>query len=313
LGDASAVSLQYHTQVSDADFWVSGGTQDLLGSALAAGRYNADNRSDLVACSAANNSCWLYYGRPAGGGGTSLGAPDITFVGPGGQFGASAAFLGDLNGDGAEDFGVGAPNSTGENGVLSGGSLWIFLGRKDGFTGSIGFYDAATTVFGAGAGDNLGVSAAPAGDVDRDGFGDFWVSAPNATEGGARVGEALLFRGRASFPTELYRTNASLRLTGAVDGGEFGRVLLGGQDLDGDGRLDLATSTTRYRDGSDTAVGAAFAFLGPLPTDGRLMNATRANITFWGDVLPRLAPPSRLPRTSRRSAAASCSSVPPCS
>lgn len=278
-----AVSLQWHTQMSDADFHAAGGPYDLLPSAMAAGRYNRDGMSDLVFCSAAENACGLYYGAPGVGGNQLLGDPDILFVGPGGGFGAAAAFLGDLNGDGLEDLGIGGPGAVGEGGVLGGGSLWIFFGRSDGFTGAIGYYDANTTVFGAENLSGLGTAAAPAGDVDRDGYGDFWVTAPNATEAGTRVGEVLLYRGRDVWPTELYRSGAALRLVGTVFNGTFGRVLLGNNDLNGDGRFDLATASQRYRDASNTTVGAAFAFMGPFPTDGRTMNATGADLTIWGD------------------------------
>jgi hypothetical protein len=280
---AQAVSLQWHTQVTDADLSIRGGPYDLLPTSMAAGFYNGDNRSDIAVCSVANDTCWLWFGNPATSGGLKMDQPDIVFVGPLGGFGASVSFLGDLNGDGLGELGIGAPASVGEGGVLQGGSLWIFYGRAN-FTGEVGYYDANVTVFGAEGGDNLGFASAAAGDLDTDGFADFWVSAPNASEAGARVGEVLLFRGGAALPTSLYRSSAAARFIGTVATGEFGRVLLPATDLNGDGVLDLVTSTTRYRDGSNTAVGAAFAFLGPFILDGRTTNATRATMTFWGNV-----------------------------
>jgi hypothetical protein len=282
---AQAVSLQWHTPVTDADFVSHGGGADLLPSSMATGFYNGDSRSDVVVCSVANDSCWLYYGKPGTSGGLQMADPAITFVGPNGGFGASVSFLGDINGDGFGDLAIGAPTSVGEGGVLSGGALWIFFGRNASFLGEIGYYDANITVFGAEAGDNLGFASAAAGDLDGDGYGDFWVSAPNASEGGARVGEVLLFRGGPSLPTVLYRAGAATRVVGTVPGGEFGRVLLNSTDLNGDGRFDLVTSTTRYRDLSNTSVGAAFGFLGPFILDGRTLNTTRATMTFWGNVL----------------------------
>ena len=280
---ASAVSIQWHTPTSDASFYSAGGSNDLLPSSMAAGHFNSDGLEDLIVCSAGNNSCWMWYGRAFALG--PLGAPDVIFVGPGGGFGSSVAFLGDINKDGREDLGVGAPTSVGESGVLGGGSLWVFFGQDYVAPRAVGYFDANTTIFGAAAGDRLGTAAAPAGDLDGDGYGDFWVSAPNASEATTRVGEVLLIRGKASWPTETYRSAASLRLVGEVANGGFGRVLLGRVDLDGDGRLDLATSTPLYRDGSNTSVGAAFAFMGPFPVDGRTTNAATANITFWGDVM----------------------------
>ena len=282
---AQAVSLQWHTQVSDADFVIGGGPSDLAPTSMATGRWNGDNRSDLAMCSVANNSCWLYYGTGSIGDARLLGEPDVIFVGPNGAFGASVTFIGDVNGDGLEELAVGAPNATGEGGVLGGGSLWLFFGRNDAFRGQVGYYDANTTVFGRGAGDNLGFSASAAGDVDGDGYGDFWVGAPNASDAGVQVGAVLLYRGRFAWPTELYEGAASLRLVGNSQGGGFGRVLLGKVDLNNDSRWDLLTSSTKYRDRSGAAVGAAFAFAAPFPLDGRTVNASRANITFWGNSL----------------------------
>ncbi len=282
---SAAISIQAHTQMSDADFVIGGGPQDLAPTSMAAGFYNGDNRSDLVVCSNANDTCWLFYGTNNIGKAHLFLQPDITFLGPNGAFGSSASFLGDVNGDGFEDLAIGSPNATGVGGVLTGGSLWIFFGRNDSFTGTIGYYDANTTVFGLSAADNLGFSASAAGDVNGDGFGDFWVSAPNRSDGPGRVGAVFLFLGRASWPTELNESSAALRITGASPGGRFGSVLLGAVDLNNDSRVDLLTSSSKYRDLSGTEVGAAFAFIGPLPTDGRSMNATRANMTYWGNSL----------------------------
>jgi hypothetical protein len=281
----AAISIQAHTQMTDADFVIGGGPHDLAPTSMAAGFYNGDNRSDLVVCSSENDTCWLFYGTKNVGKARQLSQPDITFLGPNGAFGSSANFIGDVNGDGLEDLAIGAINATGVGGVLTGGSLWVFFGRNDAFAGTVGYYDANTTIFGLNAGDNLGYSAAAAGDVNGDGFGDFWVSAPNRSDGSARVGAVFLFLGRASWPTELNEGTAALRLQGSSVGGGFGRVLLGAVDLNNDSKVDLLTSSSKYRDLSRTEVGAAFAFVGPLPTDGRTVNATRANMTFWGNSL----------------------------
>ena len=280
-----AVSLQARTQVRDADFLVAGGPSDLLPTSMALGLFNDDSRSDLVVCSASNNTCWLFYGTGAVGGGVALGPPDVIFVGPYGEFGASATFVGDLNGDGFEELAVGAPNGTGVGGVLAGGSLWIFFGRPGEFSGQVGYYDANTTVFGTQAGGRLGFSAAPAGDVDRDGYGDLWVGAPGRSEGASGAGAVFLVPGRASWPTELNDSSAAERLLGAAPGGAFGRVLLGRVDLNNDSRPDLLVGSTKYPDRSGTAVGAAFAFLSPFGLSGETKNTTRANVTFWGNTL----------------------------
>ncbi len=90
------------------------------------------------------------------------------------MYGASATPLGDINGDGYDDFAVGAPG-TSSYGYQNGGAVYIFLGWSG--ISDINVSRANATVYGDVASLNFGTSLS-AGDVDGDGTVELVVGAP---------------------------------------------------------------------------------------------------------------------------------------
>lgn len=102
----------------------------------------------------------------------------------GARFGASAAFVGDFNGDGHADMVVGAPGVDGgspddaQNPLIpNAGAAFLYLGTGDGgFAPSPAVrFDA---VLGQRSGDEFGVAVAALGDIDGDGRTEIAVGAP---------------------------------------------------------------------------------------------------------------------------------------
>ena len=135
-----------------------------------------------------------------------------------GRLGFSVAGVGDVNGDGRDDFAASAIGET-PNGTDS-GRVYVWSGT----TGAV------LHVFeGAQAGDQLGYSIAGIGDVDGDGRPDILVGAPG--EQGGR-GAARVYSGASG---------ALLHVTfGDAPGDRLGEAVANVGDVDGDGLTEWA-------------------------------------------------------------------------
>ncbi|MDH3299192.1 MAG: FG-GAP-like repeat-containing protein [Acidimicrobiia bacterium] len=143
-----------------------------------------------------------------------------THVGvPGDNFGWVGADLGDLDGDGVDDYGVTAITDP------TGGPL---AGRAYVFSGSDG--SMLNAIYGA-AGELMGYSMASAGDVDADGTPDYIVGAPGfAAVTPTPLGRALVLSGADHSLIHEFTPAVLTRMGTAVSGAG---------DVNGDGHDDL--------------------------------------------------------------------------
>jgi hypothetical protein len=141
---------------------------------------------------------------------------------PAAYFGRSLAALGDIDGDGFDDFGVGAPAASAE-GFPERGSAFVFSGA----TGALIYrFD------GAGAFDEFGAAVA-GGDIDGDGVPDIAIGSPSASPGGrVGAGSALVFSGASG--------QLIFQLDGETHGDTLGRSVAFVGDITGDGRSKVA-------------------------------------------------------------------------
>ncbi len=214
------------------ELWRRGETEgENLGWDLAlAGDQDGDGHADLFVGAPAGESGRVYL--LSGKDGSVL--RTYTPRAEGGSFGWYVARLDDLDGDGRPDLAVGAPFARNARGDEEGGA-WV-LSSADGKE----LYHWKDTDRRGG----FGGVVASIGDIDGDGKGEIAVAAP-ATEDQTRSlpGEVRVYAGG---------TGKELRhWSGSQAGEQFGRMVVGAGDLDGDGVEDVAIGAPWHR--RDTA------------------------------------------------------------
>lgn len=171
-----------------------------LGWAIATGDMNGDGKSDLLI--SASGKVLAYYGGASFGDGSatpvSVDSPNLTVKSTASGFGKAMAVIGDVNGDGATEIAIGAPNAVvGAN--RDTGTVYIVTGTATG-TIDVGAAtppaDLIVKINGAALFDRFGSSIVPVGDVSADGKADFAVSAPLAdVNTNDTSGKVYLFKG----------------------------------------------------------------------------------------------------------------------
>jgi hypothetical protein len=172
-------------------------------------------------------------------------APQI-FVGTDsyGFFGNSVSSAGDINGDGFDDFMVGAPRAD-HSGLSDAGQVVLYSGTG-GFT---------TTLSGAAAGDFFGWSISNVGDLDGDGFDDVLIGAPESSAGGTNnAGAAYVYSALSG--TLIYEWH------GVGDNGNFGFSVSGAGDVNGDGTPDVIIGAPNAKPFGLNNAGSAFVYSG---------------------------------------------------
>jgi hypothetical protein len=156
----------------------------------------------------------------------------------GDEFGGALGAIGDLDGDGVEDFAVGAPV---EVGGATGGSVRIFFMNANRTIKSVQRITSGIGGMpGLAVGDYLGSSIALLGDVNRDGVSDLAVGAPGDDTGGSGRGAVYVLFMAPNGTVSGWQKLSSGRGPAIANGDAFGTALTPIGDLDGDGVFDLA-------------------------------------------------------------------------
>ena len=206
---------------ADGDGWCAGDCDD-TDPALYPGQWDPNGGADLD-CDGTDV--------------TGLAYPTVTIQGEQAQstFALSVSGIGDVDGDGFEDFAAGAPNWSATSNSQE-GRVYVFLGGQ--FSGSTTLSASAANVIIEGAlpGDQLGRALTGAGDVDGDGLDDLLVGAPEGIVGTTRTGYALLVPGSVlQSSTFLWSDDPAAVRFEAEDGGDqAGFSVAGVGNVDGD-------------------------------------------------------------------------------
>ena len=165
-------------------------------------------------------------------------------AGDGGGFSVSS--VGDINGDGIDDFAIGAIHAD-YNGRSNSGSTYIVYGNEEGFDANI---DLSTLnirdgfrIDGESAYDSSGVSISGAGDVNGDGYDDIIIGAYAADPNGSNSGSTYVVFGKdGDFASNIDLSNltssAGISINGESANDRSGRSVSSG-DVNGDGYDDI--------------------------------------------------------------------------
>lgn len=161
-------------------------------------------------------------------------------------YGWSAAFAGDVDGDGRDDFIIGAPFAD-PGFKAEAGIVYVYSGRTGGLLSQ-----RPGTAFS----ENFGWSVAGAGDVNGDGKADFIVSAPNASPNLKQGAGSVYIYAGPDGRTLLYQVNG----TGIFD--SLGYAVAGLGDISGDGRADFMVGAPGADNGGLADVGTVDVYSG---------------------------------------------------
>ena len=233
---------------------------DAFGSVLGvAGDLNNDGLTDVLIAAPTNyasddGSIYLLYGDDTQFDGLFTVSDMSAFTNGelGMQHGGSVGAAGDVNGDGFDDFWVGAPASRTHKGYVE-----LYLGANTELSGEI---TSTAIIVGSTDNDRFGEAIQSIGDVNMDGYDDVAVS----SSGDSNIGSVHFFYGPLSGTIDLGGNDES---SGLLSGDSMGQGLnsnFGSQmffgDLNANGSADLIVGASRDDSGSVQDAGAVFVF-----------------------------------------------------
>ncbi len=224
-------------------------------SVAPAGDVNGDGYSDVIVGATSYDNgqgdegrAYVYHGGASGLSATAGWTAESNQDGAG--FGNSVAPAGDVNGDGFSDVVVGAYLY--DNGQSDEGRAFVYHGSASGLSDSPAWTaepDQASAYF--------GWSAATAGDVNGDGYGDLIVGAYMYDNGQSNEGRAYVYHGSSTGLSSSPNWTAE----SDQDGAYFGYSVAPAGDVNGDGYSDVVVGARAF-DNGQADEGRAYVYHG---------------------------------------------------
>ncbi len=196
--------------------------------------------------------------------------------------GWSAAFAGDVDGDGLSDVLVGAPRATASS--PNAGKAYLYVGEEVLDAPSYALADSTYIFSGENEGDLAGGEVASAGDVDGDGRDDLLISGYRNDDGGDKAGKIyLILASSLGAESDISLADADYAFIGASADDQLGYLAIStAGDVDGDGKDDLLFGTGRNDAGGENA-GAGYLVLSKNLSSDAPVSAAEADYVFLGE------------------------------
>jgi hypothetical protein len=291
FGKAAGWAMDTGLWASSASFWGEDASDYAGMSVDGAGDVNGDGYDDILIGAygdddrgSESGQTYLIFGKASGWAmDTDLSRADASFRGEDASdfSGYSVAGAGDVNGDGYDDFLIGAWGD--EEGGAQAGQTYLVFGKASGWAMDTDLSASSASFLGEDAYDSSGISIAGAGDVNGDGYDDILIGAPSEDDGGTSAGQTYLVFGKASgwaMDTDLSASSASFWGEDSWD--QSGCSVSGAGDVNNDGYDDILIGAISNNDGGDGA-GQVYLVLGKQSGWAMDTDLSVSSASFWGE------------------------------